>query len=336
MKVKSNKEEFNKILQIIDENEYSDDNGFEKGFFKKFRLLRYLLYVFVYFLAFITLQSDRIIHVSLPMTTAVMWATTIILFIYYIERKKFQFEISRFIFFECRPEIGISRHLVLVRKMIHGQLGWSSIHYNIGCGLYRLGKIEQSAKILTLMQESCVTANEMMAAVHLKSLIAMYYKDYDLVMSCANEAQVLYKKARHVNSINTMYYDIQQSAAYAQCCKMGDFIQVYSVLQAPNRRPIDEVSRFYYLYCAANQLQDFENAEKYRNYVSLSAGTTWYGQAVSEGFVPESMPDCYPGFDASPERLSKPKVINSSRWIYIIAATVILILFYLVPRLISG
>ncbi len=66
------------------------------------------------------------------------------------------------------------------------------------------------------------------------------------------------------------------------------------------------MTRFYYLYCAAKELQDYENAEKYRNYVRQNAGTTWYGKAVSDGFVPERKPDYYPGFNVDSERLIKP------------------------------
>ena len=168
-----------------------------------------------------------------------------------------------------------------------------------------------------------------------KSLIALYYKDYDMVMSCANDASVLYPKTRHINWINKMYNDIQKAAAYAQCCKEGDFNQIYAILQAPNVRPLDEVTRFYYLYYAAKELQDYENAEKYRNYVRQNAGTTWYGQAVSDGFVPERKPDCYPGFNVDSERLSKPKAINKTRLKYIFVAIAIMLLFYLVPRLIK-
>lgn len=330
----SNREEFDKILKIVGTDEYPEDKGFINGTVRRFRILRNLMYVLVFGMAFIIFQDDRIIYINPAFRLAFCWVTVIILYIYLILRRKLHKEINSCLFRECRPDIGISRYLGFVSKMIHGELLWSAIQYNFGCGFYRLGRIEQSAKCLALMQESCNTAGEMLMAEQLKSLIAQYYNDYDTVMSCANEAAVLYPKVRHTEWNSKIYNDIQKAAAYAQCCKAGNFGQIYTVLQAPEMRPMDEVTRVYYLYCTAKELQDFETAEKYRVYVRLNAGTTWYGRAVEDGFIPERKPDNYPGFAVSPERLNKPAAVNKKRLMYTLISVGILILFYLVPRLI--
>ncbi len=120
------------------------------------------------------------------------------------------------------------------------------------------------------------------------------------------------------------------------CCKNGDYRQIYSILQAPNERPLDEVTRHYYLYLTAKKLQDFETAEKCREYVRLNAGTTWYGRAIQDDFIPERKPDNYPAFNASPAVISKPGSFDRTRLKYLLVGVLIALAFFVVPIMIKG
>ena len=332
----SNREEFNKILQVIGTDEYPEDKEFIDGCFKGFRLLRILLYISIFGMWFVMMHGNRLFHMNEQLRPLFVFVTLIILYVYIFRKKKITQELVRYLSNECRPDIGVARYLGAVSRLMKSEILWSNVQYNFGCALYRLGKIDQSAKCLALMQESCNTATEILLAEHLKSLIALYYKDYDTVITCANDVAVLYPKLKNTENIRKIYNDIQRSASYAQCCKTGDFRQIYSVLQAPNAQPVDEVSRFYYLYCAAKELEDIENAKKYREYVRQNAGTTWYGRAVEDGFIPEAKSDSYPGFIADPEKLSKPRAVNMTRVKYLGMSVVVVLLLYFVPILIIG
>lgn len=332
----SNRQEFDKIREIVGVDEFPEDKSFMDNCFKKFLLMRNLMYISVIGVSFLIFQENRIIYINELLRLALVWGMLIITFIYIIQKRKLHQEINRFLYRECRPDVAISRHLSSFSKMLNRQILWSYLQYNIGCGLYRLGKIDKASRCLALMQESCTTAGDMLYAEHLKLLIALYYSDYDMVISCANEGAALYQKTRRSNWHSKVFGDMQKAAAYAQCCKARDFRQIYAILQTPNERPLDEVTRHYYLFLAAKELQDFETMEKCREYVRQNAGTTWYGRAVEDKFAFERKPDNYPGFNVSPEIINKPRAIDNSRLKYALIGILIPIVFYIVPKLIMG
>lgn len=330
----SNRQEFDKIRNIVGTEDFPEDKSFMDGCFKKFLLMRNLMYISVIGVSFLILQENRVIYINEILRLALVWGMLIITFIYIIQKRKLHQEINRYLFRECRPDVAISRHLSSFSKMINRQILWSYLQYNIGCGLYRLGEIDKASRCLALMQESCKTAGDMLYAEHLKMLIALYYNDYDMVITCSNEGAALYQKARHSAWHNKVFGDMQKAAAYAQCCKAGDYRQAYSILLAPNTRPLDEVTRHYYLFLAAKELHDFETMEKCREYVRQNAGTTWYGRAVEDKFAFERKPDNYPGFYASPDKISRPGAFDKSRLKYALIGIMIPIVFYLIPKLI--
>ena len=126
---------------------------------------------------------------------------------------------------------------------------------------------------------------------------------------------------------------MQRVAAYAKCCKNNDHTQALSILQEPNERPLDELTRHYYLFLTARELHDFEKIEEYRDYVRKNAGTTWYGQAVEDGFVPEDKIENYPGFYVVPEKLSKPGKVDRKRFRYLLIGMLIALLLYYLPKI---
>lgn len=326
----SNRKEFDKIMQIVGGEEYPEDKSFMDGCFKRFLLLRNLMYISVIGVSFIIFQENRIIYINELLRLALTWVMLIITFSYIIQKRKLHQEINRYLYRECRPDVAISRYLSSFAKMLNRQVLWNLVQYNLGCGFYRLGKIDKAVRCLTLMQESCTTAGDMLYAEHLKLLIALYYSDYDMVIACANEGAALYQKTRRSNWHNKIFGDMQKAAAYAQCCKAGDFRQIYAILQAPNERPLDEVTRHYYLFLAAKELQDLETMEKCREYVRQNAGTTWYGRAVEGNLIFERKPDNYPGLYASPETISKPSLVDRTRLKYALIGVLLVLVFYLI------
>ena len=60
---------------------------------------------------------------------------------------------------------------------------------------------------------------------------------------------------------------------------------------------------------------------------------TWYGNAVREDFVPQRKPDNYPGYILNIEKLNNPSKVDRSRLKYALIGVLIVMLFYLVPRL---
>ena len=329
----SDKEEFNKILQIVDADEYPEDRDFVDKVVISFNWARRLFYVIIIVGCFYLFHGGRIIPENSLSRFAVVMAIAASCFIYFRKRNVMRRELNGYLFSECRPDIAISRQLSFISRILNKQVVWSAFHYNLGCALYRQGKIHKAHDCLCLMQESCSTANSMMLAEHLKLLIALYYKDYDAVVSCADEATMLYPKVVQNAWNKKIYSDMQRVAAYAKCCKNNDYTQALSILQEPNERPLDELTRNYYLFLTARELHDFKKIEEYRDYVRKNAGTTWYGQAVEDGFVPEDKIENYPGFYVVPEKLSKPGKVDRKRFRYLLIGMLIALLLYYLPKI---
>lgn len=328
----SNKDEFQKVLQIVHPDEYPSDKRFVDTYIKKFNSVRQIMYIVLFAGSFYLLQEGRIIPDSYWLRMGDSIAIIIFGYMYLGQRKIIKRELNGYIFRECRPDIAVSRYLSFVSSIIKKQVAWSFVHYNFGVALYRHGRIEKANAFLGLMQDSCKTANNMLLAVHLKLLIALYYRDYGMVIACANEAEILYRKSLHRGWYKKIYGDIQRAGIYANCCKNNDYQQILSVLKDVNERPVDEVARQYYLYLAAKEMHDFEKIEKYRDYVRKNAGTTWYGQAVEADFVSEEKPANYPGFNVSFDKISNPDKVDRSRLKYFLIGALIALLFYLLPK----
>ncbi len=329
----SNKEEWNRILQIVGTEEYAADTDFEKHCVKGFNTTRTLFYIVILFGAFYLIQEGRIIPKNQLVYLAILVAMPLSIFVYMKQKAKLHRELNRYAFRECYPDKGLSRYMSFVPTAIKKQMIWSITQYNFGYILFRLGKIDKATECLKLMQDSSETANNMLMAEHLKLLIALYYHDFDTVINCANEGAMLYSKASHTPWNNKINYDLQMYGAYAGSCKNNEYFQAYSVLATPQERPLDEVARQYYLYLAAKAQSDYENAEKFRRYVMENAGTTWYGNALREDFVPQRKPDNYPGYILNIEKLNNPSKVDRSRLKYALIGVLIVMLFYLVPRL---
>ena len=329
----SNKEEYDKILEIIDADQYSGEKEFVESCAKKFNTTRNLFYLITVVLLFVMMHKDKLFPESFLLTMAICLITLVITRMYFKQRKIFHQEINMYLFRECYPDKGLSRYLQFIPIMLKKEMLWSKVHYNMGIGLYYLGKISQASSMLGLMEESCTTANDMILALHLKQLIAMYYMDLDTAISCANDAGTLYPKATHAGWTWKVYNDIQTTGAYAGYYKSNDLQQIYSVLGKAQIRPLDEVIRHYYLYLAAKANNDPENAETYRQFVKDNAGTTWYGQAVDQVFMPEDKPENYPGYTVCEERLHAPAKVDSTRIKYLLIGVLIVALVYFVPQL---
>ena len=329
----SNQEEFDKILQIVGADEYSEDRDFADKVVKRFNRARNLFYVAIFGGSFYLYQVGNLFPENTLLLLVVVIAMQVSCLMYLLQKRAMGREVNRYIFRECRPDVGISRNLSLISRSLKKQLLWGVVQYNFGCALYRHGRIGKAHACLELMQDSCETANSMMRAEYLKLLIALYYKDYDTVISCADEAATLYPKVAHNTWNKKIYGDMQLAGAYAKCCKDNDHVRAFSVLQDTNERPLDEVARNYYLFLTARELHDFEKTENYRDYVRRNAGTTWYGQAVEDGFAPEDKPENYPGFHVIPERLNKPRKVDRSRVKYLLIGVLIALLLYFLPRI---
>ncbi len=329
----SNKEEWNKILQIVGEDEYPTDSDFTNKCVKRFNLMRNLLYVVTFAGTFYFLQMGKFIPVNNQTRQYVMAVILIFVMAYLLQRKTFGYEINRYVFRECRPDIGLSRYMNFVPTALGKQMLWSVTQYNFGCMFFRLGEIDKATKCLALMQESDKTAYNMLLALHLKHYIAMYYNDYETVITCADEASEIYPRVKHTTWNNKIYSDLQMYAEYADCYINNDPGRVYSALLEPQERAVDEVARQYYLYLSATAINDFEAAESYKKFVSDNAGTTWYGQAIKEGFTPEDRPEKYPGYVITREMLDHPSKLDNSRLKYLLPTILLLLLVWFLFRL---
>ncbi len=330
----SNREEYNKILQVMGEDGNLRDEEFEKNCAKKYIRARIVAYAVGFAGLFYLVQEGHLFPKNELVRLLILSAVMVCMVMYMGKLAVFKNEIGRYVFRECYPDRGLARYMSFIPMMLHGQLYWSAMQYNIANVLCRLGKIDKANECLRLMQESCTTAGSMLWAEHIKVKIAMYLEDFDTIIACGNEADILYSKVRHSQWNQKVYSDIMTCVAYAGCRKNNDYQGVCQALADPQTRPVDEVARQYYFYRAALMANDYETAEKFKHYVEENAGTTWYGQAVGEGFVPEKKPDNYPGFIASAEKLQKPDKIDKSRLKYLLIGVLIGLLFYLLPRLV--
>ncbi len=329
----SNKEEWNRILQIVG-TDYYVDKEFDEHCVKKFNFMRNLFYIAVIAGTFYIIQNGRFIPINDLLQMAVMAIVFFTVFAYFKQRKTLHLELNRYAFRECCPDKALSRYLSFIPRAMKKQILWSVTQYNFGSIFYRLGKIGKATECLRLMQDSDETANNMLMAEHLKQLIALYYSDFDTVISCANEGAMIYPKARHTTWNNKIFNDLQMYGAFANCCKNNDYLQAFSALHNPQERPLDEVARQYYLYQTAKAFNDYETAKRYRRYVMENAGTTWYGAAVREDFIPERRPDNYPGYIARAEKLINPSKVDNGRLKYMLIGVLIVMLLYLVTRLV--
>ena len=329
----SNKEEWNRILQIIGDDACDEDKEFKGNCVRKFNFLRTIFYIVVFGSAFYIFQGGRLIPHDSTWLRLIVVAILLTEILYLKQKRVLHRELNRYAFRECRPDKGLSRYLSFVPTTLNKQMLWSVTKYNFGSILYRLGKIDKASKCLGLMQEASATADNMLIALHLKQLIALYYNDYDTVKSCADEGCKLYPKARHSIWNFKIYKDLQLYRDYAYCCINNDYEKIYTVLGTPQERPLDEVARQYYLYLTAKKLGDIENAEKYKKYISENAGTTWYGKAVEADFIPEEKPNNYPGYVVSDEKLHNPSKVDRERLKYLLIGVLIVLLFYYLPRL---
>lgn len=336
----SNQEEFNKLQQIINLYDYQSEKNYVETSGKRFRNLRNLFYIVVFSFTFYLFLTIKFIPKNENIRLIIMVFVIIVFYLYFAQKKNLRTEINRYILNECYPDRGLSRYLYFVKLMLSNktlsrELLWSNIHYMIGLGLFRSGEIEKASQCLTLMQQSCTTANEMFMAEHLKQLLALYYMDYDTIISCANEADILYSKISHRFWPEKIYHRMQTASKYAYCCKNNDFAQAFSLLQYPTGCPLEEVTRQYYLYITALQLQDYNNATYAKNFIAQNAGTTWYGKAIYENYVPAARPCNYPCFIADSNRLAKPDAINPTRTKYMVAGMIIVTLLFLATLLIK-
>ncbi len=333
MSFMNNKEEYDKILQIIDPKDYPEDPEFTKKI-NNFRYTRRIPFLFLIVICFYRFQNNKLFPVNQDILSLLVLVMAGFLLLYMNQKKKFRQEIETVVFKECRPELGISKYLSFVSKMLRSELVWSVAHYNLGYDLYMSGKIEKAHEILKLMQDSCKTASAMLMAERLKQLIALYYNDYNTAVSCAAEAKTIFANCNHTEWNNRIFNDTQKAGGFAESFLSGNYGQVFTIYQEKCLAPMDEVSRFYYLYRAAAALNDQENAENYKKYVIENAGTTWFGSALSDDFVPEELPGSYPAFSMTPENLSKPQKVDPARYKYILAGILIGLLLIYLPRLI--
>ncbi|WP_029324405.1 hypothetical protein [Butyrivibrio sp. AE3004] len=330
----SNKEEYNRILEVIDINQFSDEKAFADSCGKKFRNVRNAFYVVLIVSLFYMMWAGALF----PKNDLIMMVITLSVFVtilaYMKQRKILHRELNTYLFRECYPDKGLSRYANFIPMMLKKQVLWSKVHYNLGMGLYYLGWINKASEMLRLMEASCTTANDMLLALQLKQLIALYYMDLDVVMSCADAASMLYSKASKSEWMSKVCSDLQTTAAFASCYRSRDYRKAYQILGTPCERPLDEVKRSYYLYLAAIASSDFEYAGSCKNYVLQNAGTTWYGRALHEGFVAEAIPSNYPGFMVNVTQLQNPSKIDKSRYKYLLAGVLLTVLMFLVPQLI--
>ncbi|WP_143104528.1 hypothetical protein [Butyrivibrio sp. INlla21] len=331
--IKSNKENYDKILQIIDVDEYSDGRNNADFYIKKFNRMRNALYIVLYIGLFYFFLEGRLISENLLVKAVVIIIVGIVAKKYSAQKQAINEEYYGFFHRDCRPDIAISRYLAFVSAMLNKQCQWNIIYYNFGLALYRQGEINKANAFLGLMQDSTETAMGLFRAEHLKQLIAFYYKDYDTVITCSNEAGVTFSKLRQNKRNKKIYDDMLLAGAYAVCCKNNDYQQILSLLQDAKEYSLDEVVRHYYLYLAAKEINDSEKADYYRSFVRNNAGTTWYGNAVEDGFIPEEKPENYPGFCVSSDKLNNPLKIDRSRIKYLLLGTLIVVLLFVISRL---
>lgn len=314
-----NKMEFNNVLSIIGTDVYPPDTVITDKSMKKFNIMRWCYIIFAYLAAYIVVYSDILFHIRGTVKWLIVLAVILFCVVYLIERKNIVSEITRSLSGTCTPDKGISTFLTFVKSQLNYKMYWGMCYYNFGIFFFRLGKVDKAIRCLELIQSNSKIAHELFAAEYLKLNVALYYKDYDTVIACANEGAVLYSKIKrkHVNYTN-MYNEMQKYSAYAQQCRVGNFGAVYSILQASGNTPSSELVRVYHLFLTAKELGDYNTAEMYRQFIRQNAGTTWYGRAVEDDFIPENIPQNYPGFLPDYQMIAGAKSYNGKRILRII------------------
>ncbi|SEK58076.1 hypothetical protein SAMN04487770_10217 [Butyrivibrio sp. ob235] len=326
----SNKEEYEKILEIVDVNQYSGEKEFVDNCATKFKNVRNAFYIVLFTELFYLMIKDIFIDENIFLSLIILSLTLVVILSYLKQRKILYRELNTYLFRECYPDKGLSRYVNFIPMMLKKQILWSKVHYNMGIGLYYMGDITRASKMLSLMQDSCTTANDMILALYLKQLIALYYMDMDEVIGCANDARILHPKASQASYVQKAYSDIQTYGDYANYYINHDMEHIYQLFGSAYERPLDEVKRHFYLYKAAKECNDLQNINTFSGFVSANAGTTWYGSAITDGFVPVVKPDNYPAFIADQDRLNNPSKIDNSRKKYILLGVVAVLIMYLI------
>lgn len=190
--IKSNKENYDKILQIIDADEYSEGRNYADFYIKKFNRMRCIFVIVIYVGLIYYFLEGRLIHENLLVKAADALVTLVVVKKYSNQKQAIDDEYYGYFHRDCRPDIAISRYLTFVSAMLNKQCLWNTVFYNFGLALCRQGKINKANAFLGLMQDKTETAMGILRAEHLKQLIALYYKDYDTVITCSNEARVAF------------------------------------------------------------------------------------------------------------------------------------------------
>ncbi|WP_029232240.1 hypothetical protein [Butyrivibrio sp. VCB2006] len=326
----TNKEEYEKILEIVDRDQFKGEEEFTKNCATKFRNTRNVFYVVLFGELFYFLTKDSFFKSNDFLTLIITIAVLVVTLAYLKQRKNLHKEINMYLFRECYPDKGLARYMNLLPMMLKKQVLWSKIHYNMGIGLYYLGDITRASKMLSLMQNSCTTAEDMILALHLKQLIALYYMDMDEVIKCLNDADILYPKASKKSYLLKAYIDIKNYGNYANYYKNHEIEKIYQLFGSAYERPLDEVKRHFYLYQAAKECNDLKYINTFSEFVNAKAGTTWYGKAIRDGFVPVDRPDNYPAFVADENRLNNPTKIDHSRIKYLLYGVAAVLLMYFI------
>lgn len=329
----SNKDEFEKVLRIVDPQDYPYEKEYADKACKRFFAIRTVFYILIFGLTFCSLQSGRLFFVD-QMTRLILMILLIGAYYFYLSQKRsFNRELLQYLAVESYPDRGLSRYLNCLPYMIKHQMTWGTVHYYVGLALYRMGRIEKASGCLRLMQESAKAKVDLFLAEHLKQLIALYYLDYATVEQCAAEMNILYGGITKSRLIMQTYSRSQLAGMCARCCNNSDYGQIYALLGQPAQTPMEEAIRNYYLYITARALNDTENMERFRGAVKALGGTTWYVRAVDEGFAYEARPADYPVFFRTPEELKNAKMMDPTRWKYLILGFVVVALLFAVSLL---
>lgn len=309
----TNEEHYERIKQIIDAYGYGEDKEFERLHLTKLKRIQIIVIVALILEVFYVYQDGLIFSIN-QLIYNLGIILLIALLIYYIRtRNIFQREVNRYTCTESYPDKAIPRYTSFMISFKKRKVLWDTVYYMLALSFYRLGKISVALQFLEGMQDAYRCAVSYLFAEHIKMLVALYYKDYETMVKCAQQAEFLYPKVRHTIWNNKVIGDMKALGAFALAHINGDYQQIYNILKNPKVRPVDEVIRHYYLYLTSLETGDIENAEKYRDYVRANAGTTWYGMAVEEGFSPEPKPENYPGFDIDNETLINAKKTDPKR-----------------------
>ncbi|SFU67365.1 hypothetical protein SAMN02910342_01331 [Butyrivibrio sp. INlla21] len=284
-------DEILEIIGPIDDKEEKDRiDAIAKNFFAYRSIINIILFchIAVFFILKLIIKEDDFLILIFGISMASF------LLLYSKRKKAFGNELTRYIFDDCCADKGLSRIYYYLPLLRNKRITPAALYLEAGSALANMGRFDDTAKIIRLIDSNCNSAVSILYRQYLISLIAEYYNEFDILNECVITANKLSKKLSRYSIAAKLYDRMSLNADISLLLKQEKFQELYNMLSSyfsTAQYPLREVSIAYYLYHLLNKMGDRDKALEYKKYVLENGGAMWYKKALEDAFEPGTSPD---------------------------------------------